>query len=415
MTNSSRPQLRLALAAAALLTAALAGCGSGQPGVVVEGDQLTVVTSAPLSGDLEASGQAMVNGERLALAEADGLIGPFTVSLTVLNSVQGRMRLPSEAQVASNARAAVLAPTSIAYIGDYDSAATAVSLPLTNQGGIAQISPLAGYAGFTSSAQAGLDEPQRFYPSGKKTFFRLAPSNLREVAAQASLQAEQGCRSSFVAFSDSATGKRAGAAMSAALKAESIDTAATAAAASTPRDLRGVAQQIISSGADCLAYSGPTSVVAAQLFNRLIIAEPALKLFVGRAADSAPFTENLSARAQRATLVTTPGPDPDRLGAAGAAFTKRYRAQFGSDPGLAGLYGYAAMTDVLAAIGRAGQSGNDRSAVLAQLRASDNRSSVLGRYSYSGSGDSTLNAFVVSRIIGGQLVASPQLTAAIAD
>lgn len=393
----------------------LAGCSSARPGVVVEGDRLTVVTSAPLSGDLEAAGQAMVNGERLALAEADGLVGPFTVSLTVLNSVQSMMRLPSEAQVASNARAAVLAPTSIAYIGDYDSATTAVSLPLINQGGLAQISPLAGYGGFTSSVQAGLDEPRRFYPSATKTFFRLVPSNLREMVAQSSLQAEQGCESSFVAFSDSANGKRAGAAMSAALKAESIDTAASAAAASTPRGLRGVAQQIISSGADCLAYSGPPSVAAAQLFNRLIIAEPMLKFFVGRAGDSAPLTENLSARAQRATLVTTPGPNPERLGAAGAAFTKRYRAQFGSDPGLAGLYGYAAMTDVLGAIARAGQSGNDRSAVLAQLRASGNRSSVLGSYSYSGSGDSTLNAFVVSRIIGGQLVASPQLTAAIAD
>lgn len=410
MTNSHR---RLFLFAA-VIAAVLAGCDSGRPGVVVEGDQLTVVTSAPLSGDLAAAGQAMVNGERLALAEANGLVGPFTVSLTVLNSVQGRMRLPSEGQVASNARAAVLAPTSIAYIGDYDSAGTAISLPLTNQGGIAQISPLAGYGGLTSATQAGLDEPQRFYPSGKKTFFRLAPSNLKETAAQASLQAQQGCKSSFVAFSDSATGKRAAVAISAALEAASISTAGSAPSGSRASDVRTLSEQITSSGADCLAYSGPASIVAAQLFNRLIIAEPGLKFFVGRAGNSAPFTENLSARAQRATLVTTPGPDPDRLGAAGAAFTKRYRAQFGSDPGLAGLYGYAAMADVLGAIARAGQSGNDRSAVLAQLRASDNRSSVLGSYNYDGSGDATLNAFTVSRIIGGELVASPQLTAAIA-
>lgn len=414
MTNSSRRQFLPALAAAALFAALLAGCNSGRPGVVVEGDQLTVITSAPLSGDLEAEGQAMVNGERLALADANGLIGRFTVSLTVLNSVQARMRLPSETRVASNARTAVLSPTSVAYIGDYDSIATAISLPLTNQGGIAQLSPLAGYGGFTSSAQAGLDEPRRFYPSGKKSFFRLAPSNLREAAAQASLQAEQGCKSSFVVFSDSPTGKRAAATISAALKAEAIEIAASASVGGEASQVRRVAKQIVSSNADCLSYWGPVNLLAAQLFNRLISAEPGLKFFVGRAGDSAPFTENLSARAQRATLVTIPGPDPERLGAAGTAFTKRYRAQFGSDPGLAGLYGYAAMNDVLGAIDRAGERGNDRSAVLSELHASGRRSSVLGSYSYDASGDSTLNAFIVWRIIGGELVASPQLTAAIA-
>ncbi len=415
VTIFSRARVLLIFATAAISAAILSGCGGGgRPGVVVQGDQLSVITSAPLSGDLEQPGRAMVNGERLALAEANGLAGPFAVSLTVLNSVQGEMRLPSDGQVASNARVAVLTPTSIAYIGDYDSAGTSISLPLTNQGGIAQLSPLAGYGGFTGTAQAGLDEPRRFYPSAKKSFFRLAPSSVKETAAQASLQANQDCKSSFVAFSDSQSGERSAAALVVALKAESVARAGSAATGRTPSQLRNLAQEIISSSADCLAYSGPMNVAAAALFNRLIIADPALRFFVGRAGDSAPFTENLSARAQRATLVTTPGPDPQRLGVAGAAFTKRFRAQFGSDPGLAGLYGYAAMSDVLAAIARAGDRGNDRSAVIAQLRATDRQSSVLGSYGYSAGGDSTLDAFIVSRIVGGQLVASPQLTAAIA-
>lgn len=381
--------------------------------MIVEGDQLTVITSAPLSGDLGESGQAMVNGERLALAEAHGLAGSFTVSLTVLNSVQGEMRLPSEAQVASNARAAVLSPTSIAYIGDYDSAATAISLPLTNQGGIAEISPLAAYGGFSNSAQAGLDEPQRFYPSGEKTFFRLAPSALRETTALATLQTEQGCKSSFIAYSNSEAGKLSAAGMAAALKARSVTTAGSAASGSTLMSLAPVARRVVASGAKCLSYSGPITVAAGQLFNRLVSAERSIRFFVGRAGDSAPFTENLSARAQRATLITTPGPDPLRLSRFAAKFARHYRAQFGSAPGTAGLYGYAAMADVLGAIRRAGDNGNNRSDVTTQLRATTRTSSVLGRYSFAANGDSTLKQFTVSRIIGGQLVASPSLTAAI--
>lgn len=378
------------------------------------GDQLTVVTSAPLSGDLKIPGQAMVNGERLALADANGQVGAFTVSLTVLNSVQGRMQMASEARVASNARVAVLSPTAVAYIGDYDSAATAISLPLTNQSGIAELSPLSAYGGFTSSKQAGLDEPDRFYPSGRRTFFRLVPSQVRETDAQAAIQAQQRCKASFIAYSDSQLGKSSSDAMATALKAVSVGTAGSAATSGKSSQVASFARRVERSGADCLSYAGPLNLAAAQLLNRLIVTNSSLKFFVGRGGDAAPFAENLSARAQRATLVTGPGPDTSTLSAEGRAFVRRYRAQFGSDPGVAGLYGYAAMADVLDAIRRAGANGNDRLSVLAALRQTNRTSSVVGAYSYAANGDSTLNGFTVSRIVGGQLVVAPSLTAAIA-
>jgi ABC-type branched-subunit amino acid transport system substrate-binding protein len=201
--------------------------------------------------------------------------------------------------------------------------------------------------------------------------------------------------------------------MALALKAESVGRAGSAASGGTLSNVKAAKRAIVASGADCVAYSGPTNIAAAELFNQLVSAKRSIKFFVGRAGDSAPLTQNLSARAQRATLVTTPGPDPLRLGATGTAFSKRYRAQFGSAPGTAGTYGYAAMADVLNAIRRSGESGNNRSQIIAQLRATARTSSVLGPYSYSANGDSTLRNFTVSRVVGGELVASPSLTAAI--
>ena len=414
VTNPSLIRRGSALVAICSIVVAVAGCSSARTGVVVEGNELTVVTSAPLSGDLKVPGQAMVNGERLALADAHGMAGDFTISLMVLNAVQGRMRMASEARVASNARVAVLAPTVVAYIGDYDSAATSISLPLTNQGGIAEVSPLSAYGGFTSSEQAGPSEPESFYPSGQRTFFRLVPSQIRETDAQAAVQAQQRCKSSFVAYSDSQLGKATAAAMAAALKAVSVKTVGSGAASGESSQVVSFARQVERSGADCLSYGGPLNLAAAQLLNRLIANKASLKFFVGRGGDAAPFAENLSARAQRATLVTGPGPAPSTLGAAGKSFLRRYRAQFGSEPGVAGLYGYAAMADVLAAIRRAGAKGNDRLSVVAALKQTDRASSVLGAYRYGANGDSTLNEFTVSRIVGGQLVLAPALTAAIA-
>ena len=55
--------------------------------------------------------------------------------------------------------------STIAYLGEYSSGATAVSLPLINAAGILQVSPGSPYVGLTSSLDAGQDEPERFYPA----------------------------------------------------------------------------------------------------------------------------------------------------------------------------------------------------------------------------------------------------------
>ena len=67
---------------------------------------------------------------------------------------------------AADAKAAAQDKTTIAYLGDYDSGASAISLPLVNAAGILQISPASPYVGLTSARDAGQDEPDRFYPTG---------------------------------------------------------------------------------------------------------------------------------------------------------------------------------------------------------------------------------------------------------
>ena len=48
---------------------------------------------------------------------------------------------------AGNAKTAAQDPSTIAYLGDLDSGATAVSLPLINAAGILQVSPASPYIG----------------------------------------------------------------------------------------------------------------------------------------------------------------------------------------------------------------------------------------------------------------------------
>ena len=196
---------RRAAVMAAVLAAVLAGCGSS--GVVEGGNNafsattLTVYTDLPLLGPDGAEMTNVVNGEELALYDAGGHVGKLHVSIEELNdaSSAGAISAPvtqsGSRQVANSAHAAASDLSTIAYIGDLDSAATSISLPLNNENGILQISPGSSYSGFTDeSAVAPRGGPAIWYPNGQRTFARLVPSDAVEAKAMVAYMQSLGVR-----------------------------------------------------------------------------------------------------------------------------------------------------------------------------------------------------------------------------
>ena len=100
----------------------------------------------------------------------------FRIYYASLNDANPKTGEWAPGETANNAKYAAQDSTTIAYLGDYDSEATAISLPFVNAAGILQVSPASPYVGLTSSLHAGQDEPERFYQTGKRTFARLMPS-----------------------------------------------------------------------------------------------------------------------------------------------------------------------------------------------------------------------------------------------
>ena len=140
----------------------LAACGSTSKdaarGGSVVGDSLTVYSSLPLRGPFAERMRAMVNGEKLAISDAGGKVGDWTIKFASLDDAAGPDGWDPSA-TADNARTAAQDPTTIAYLGDADFGATAISLPILNEAGVAQISPASTYPGFT--ADGGRDREGR--------------------------------------------------------------------------------------------------------------------------------------------------------------------------------------------------------------------------------------------------------------
>ena len=106
----------------------------------------------------------MVNAEKLALKQARGQIHQFRISFYSEDDALASTGRWDPGQTSSAARTAAQDHSTIAYIGDWDSGATAVSLPLTNGSGLAQVSPAASYPGLTRASSPVRGSPTATTP-----------------------------------------------------------------------------------------------------------------------------------------------------------------------------------------------------------------------------------------------------------
>jgi len=405
------------LAVAALTMAvAVAACGgddSGGGGAAGDGGggkTLTIYSSLPLQGAARAQAVASVNGAKLALKHAGGHVGDFSIKYESLDDSTAQAGGWEPGQTAANARKAISDDSTIGYIGEFNSGATAVSLPLLNEAGIAQVSPGNTAVGITSDDPgASPGEPDKYYPTGKRTYARVLPKDTYQGAALASLAKEQGCGSAYVLNDKEVYG--AGLARNVELSAKDVglEIKGNEGIDKHAPNYRSLASKIKGTGAQCFIYCGITANNAVQIFKDMAAALPDAALLgpegVGESGFFDPKEGGVPADVARRVLITIPGVAPEEYPPAGKEFLKAYQAEYGEkNPDRYAVYGYESMSLLLDAIKRAGANGADRAAVADELLATKDREGVFGKYSIDKNGDITLTPYGAYKIKNGQLV-----------
>ena len=170
------------LGAASALASGCLGNGAGDEPHVIEGDTATVYSSVPQHGVSSETAARVIAGERRALDERGGRAGGLRIRFRKLPATDERDQAWDPDLVAENANRAADDPTAIAYLGELDYGATAVSLPITNDAGLLQVSPGDGLTSLTQRVpgrpRAG---PERYYPTDRRTFVRIGPTDLQEA------------------------------------------------------------------------------------------------------------------------------------------------------------------------------------------------------------------------------------------
>ena len=383
----------------------LTGCGDdGKRSAVENGpDTLTLYSSLPLQGPDRARSRDMVRAIKLALKETGGKVGPLTISYVSLDSAKPGARTWTGDKVLDNARQAVRDLNTIAYIGDRDSAATALSVPLTNEGGILQVSPSSTYDGLTRESRRQ-GEPERFYPSGKRTFGRVVPADHVQASALIGYMKVRGARSVALLADREIYGGGLADEIEKAAARQNITVYDRGHIDASKDDLSGPARKVAETGADAFLFAGTTDTGAAGIFRAVAAAAPNMQLFGPAAVADLAFARALPAAVQRRMRVTTSALPPRLLPPAARSFRDRFRRTFGRQPAPEALQAYEAAGAVLHSIRAAGEKGNDRGEVTKAFFAIRDRESVLGRYSIDRFGDTSLSRYAGNRIVGSEFV-----------
>ena len=405
-----RALLRLALALPACALA-LAGCGGGasRPDPRLRGTHLTIYSSSPQRGPLHAVAADVVDAEQLALAQDGGRVGRYRVRLVALDASTPGLGRSDPAQISQNARLAAKDPRTVAYLGELATGSSAISIPLLNEVGILEVSPLDTAMALTTASLAVAGSPERYYPKLRdlgRTFARVVPSDRSQVDALLADMRQAGVRRLALLTDEDPSGRALATNLGAKARAAGIAVVAREEIDEHALRHDDAIARIGEAQPDAALDATGARPGAARLWRELHAADPLLKLFASANLADPSFVEGLGP-AEAVAHVTQPVYEPAEGGPAAQRFRQAFARRYGHAPAAQARYGYEAMRSLLAAIRRAEAQAADglvtrRSVVRAYFDTAP-RGGVLGRYAIDAAGDTSLDRWGAFRVVDGKL------------
>jgi branched-chain amino acid transport system substrate-binding protein len=404
----------LAAIVALLLLGVLAGCGgssSDSKGAKAAATSVVVYSSFPLQGPSRPQTEAMNNGAKLALQQADGKAGSYRVSFKALDDSIAQSGTWDPSQTSANARKAASDAKGAVYLGEYNSGATAISLPLTNDAGLPQIT-VSSSVGLTQGGPGTAPgEPDKYYPSGKRTLVRVAATDNVQGKLLSELAKDEGCANLAVVDDREVFGQGLASVVVSAARRAGLKIATEKGIDKQAANYRSLAAALSSANTACFVFTGCTASNAVQLYKDVASALPSAKLFGSDCVLTEDFFDpskgGLPAKVGNRVKITAQVLPPEQYGARGREVFASYTKAYGDkNPDTYAIFGYEMMELALAGLAEASKTaGSDiasiRSATLKALYGLRNHEGVLGTYSVTSAGDLTLGNLAVYQIRGG--------------
>jgi branched-chain amino acid transport system substrate-binding protein len=362
-----------------------------------------VYSSLPMQGASSAQTIPLVNGVKLALSQAGDKAGSWTVNYQVLDDSTAAAGKWDPTATLANARKVAADPKAVYYMGEFNSGASEVSIPVLNQAGIPQVSPANTYVGLTTNEPGSAPgEPQKYYPTGTRTYLRIVPRDSIQAASDLLAMHEAGCTKVAVANDKEAYGQGLAALIELEKKFYNVNVVGNTGIDPTAPNFRSYAATIKGQGADCFFFAGIVSNGAVQITKDVNAALPKAKIFGGDGVCTGSYTgaKQGGVPASIDPLIQCTVATQDLAAYPGGKdFLSAYKAKYGvANPDPYAIYGYEVMKLGLDTISSLGANGNNKADVLKALFAITARSSVLGTYGFDKNGDTTLKSYGLYKV-----------------
>lgn len=305
---------------------------------------------------------------------------------------------------AENASIAINDPDCMVYLGTYNSGAAMVSIPLTNEAGLAMISPANTATQLTKESDLN-DEgyPGVLYPTGERNFLRVIPSDDLQGAAGANFAVtELGKSRAFVLHDNQTYGKGLADVFERTFTQVGGEVLGTEAYDSNAPEYQALMSRVASMGPDLIYVGAIVSLNTSKLLQdmRQVMTAEEVTFLGPDGLINQEFVDGAGEAAEGAYL-TFGGFPPSALEGVGAEWAQLMRDRLGREPDSYSSYGFQATVVALNAIDSAADK--DRAAVVDAAFAIRDFRGLAGSWSFTETGDPDTARMTVNIIEGGEI------------
>ena len=362
---------------------------------------LLIVSDLPLQGGIRVAATQMAQAINFALRERGFRAGRFRVAYQSCDDSVARTGLFDEAKCAANARAYARNPAVGAVIGTLNSPCALAAVPELNRargGPLAMVSPLNSFVGLTRQAPGVPPELlASLYPTGRRNYLRVFPTDDLQGAALALLARDRGKRRVYVLDDgDPIYGELMATGFTTAARRLGLQVVGGASWDPGARSYEALARRVAVARPDAVFFGGLLDTNAADVVRAVRRAAPEADVLAPDGLTPLTFFARAAGPAAQGAFVSFSGVVTERLPRAGAEFVSRFaRTQAGAAIEPSAVYAAQAAQVVLRAISR---SDGTRAGILDQLFDTRVRGGLLGSFSFDERGDITESPVTILRV-----------------
>lgn len=379
---------------------ALAGCtpadsGSnpgGSPSAAGGGNTVKIVSSLPMTGSSLSQTQTIVNGIKQVIEESKNSAcdGKLQLEYEVLDDATAAAGKWDPAQETENANKAVADNKVVAYIGTFNSGAAKLAIPVLNQADLVMISPANTYPGLTKKGLGEPNEPEVYYPNGKRNYTRVVPTDDLQGNLAANWAKSLGLKKVYILDDQELYGKGLADIFEKSAKPLGLEVVGHEGIDAKAADYKALMTKIKALNPDMIYFGGITQNNGGQLIKDM--------RNVGMTADKVKFMGpdgiyeqaliDAAGKDAEGVYATFGGVPAKELTGAGKKWYESYKEKYKAEPEAYAAYGYEAAKVAVDAINKVCK--NDRVAIRDAVMATKDYNGVLGKWSFDPNGDTSL-------------------------